>query len=130
MQSNYPVYTEDFAERHFIKKFSKKYKKHWDTTLTAITAQLSRIDVLIDLGRADIITETSLFKIIKTQFRVDGTQESTKSSGCRCIIAWHTEEKFVSILLVYGKTDLSGKNETAEWVSLIKDNYPLYKKCL
>jgi hypothetical protein len=34
----------------------------------------------------------------------------------------------VKILLVYGKTDLRGHNETAEWQKIIKENYPEYKK--
>jgi hypothetical protein len=47
MQSNYSVQIEDFAQRHFIKSFEKKYKGHWDITLQAIFAALERIDMLL-----------------------------------------------------------------------------------
>jgi len=59
---------------------------------------------------------------------VAGTEESAKKSGNRVIIAWHEKDKFVYILLVYGKTDLSSNNkETDEWKRIIKNNYPQYK---
>ena len=88
MFTNYSVQIEEFAERHFIKSFQKKYK---------------------------------------TKFKVAGTQESAKTSGNRCIVAWNQSKQFVSVLLVYTKTDLSGTNETAEWIRIIKNNYPSYK---
>jgi hypothetical protein len=31
MQGNYPVSIENFAKRHFIKGFEKKYKSKWRT---------------------------------------------------------------------------------------------------
>jgi hypothetical protein len=127
MQGNYSVQIERFAESHFIKSFEKKHKTHWDVTLRAITLGLERIDTLLLTDRADTICDVDGIKIIKTKFRVDGTKESAKMSGNRCIVAWHKEKQFVSILLVYGKTDLSGHNETAEWQKIVKDNYPEYK---
>ncbi|MEX2012782.1 MAG: hypothetical protein WD967_00090 [Candidatus Levyibacteriota bacterium] len=130
MQSNYSVQIEKFAERHFIKSFEKKYKAHWDVTLRAIIAELERTDMLILTSRADTIYDGDGIKIVKTEFRVDRTKESAKTSGNRCIVAWNTEKQVVSILLVYGKTDLSGKNETAEWKTIIKDNYPAYRALL
>lgn len=127
MQANYSVQIENFAERHFIKSFEKKYKAHWDITLRAITAELERIDMLLLTDRAETICDVDGVKIIKTKFRIFGTKESAKTSGNRCIAAWHQEKQFVSLLLVYGKTDLSGHNETAEWQRIIKNNYSEYK---
>lgn len=127
MQGNYSVQIEKFAERHFIKSFEKKYKTHWDITLRAITAELERIDMLLLTDRAETICDVDGVKIIKTKFRVFGTKESAKTSGNRCITAWHKERQFVSLLLVYGKTDLSDHNETAEWQRIIKNNYSEYK---
>ena len=128
MESNYSVQIEGFAERHFIKSFQKKYNKKWDFTLCAIVAQLERIDNFLNTDKAEIIINSEDIKIIKTEFTIAGSKESAKSSGNRCIVAWNTKERFVAVLLVYGKTDLTSKNkETDEWKRIIKDNYPEYR---
>lgn len=130
MPGNYSVKVEVFAEKYFIKSFQKKYKTHWDITLRAITAELERIDMLLQTDRAVTICCDNNVKIIKTKFKVVGSNESAKTSGNRCIVAWNKDKQIVNILLVYGKTDLSGNNETAQWKSLIKENYPEYSKIL
>lgn len=132
MESNYSVQIEDFAERYFIKSFKKKYSSKWDVTLNAIIFQLERIDNLIlTTNKATTIVDAGDIKIIKTEFKIAGSKESAKTSGNRCIVAWHTKERFVSILLVYNKTDLNSKNkETDEWKSIIKSNYPQYRYLL
>lgn len=130
MQGNCSVQIEDFAERHFIKSFEKKHKTHWDFTLRAIIAELERIDTLLLTSRAEIICDTGDIKIVKTKFRVTGTKESAKISGNRCIVAWHKDKQFVSILLVYAKTDITGGGETAQWKKLVKENYPAYRAIL
>ena len=127
MQGNFSVQIGAFAGRHFIKSFEKKYKTKWDFTLQYIIEELARIDNLLLTSRAEIITDAGNIKIIKTKFRVVDTKESVKTSGNRCIVAWDTSKQTVSILLVYGKTDLSGKHETTTWKALIKDNYKEYK---
>lgn len=126
MHGNYSVRIEKFAERHFIKSFEKKHKNHWDVTLRAIIAGLERIDLLINTSRAETICDVDGIKIIKTEFRVDRSKESARMSGNRCIVAWNQEKQFVSILLVYGKTDISGHNETAQWQRIVRDNYTEY----
>lgn len=123
---NYLVQVEDYAEKHFIKRFQKKYKARWDLTLRAIVAELERIDTLLLTDKADSICKTNEIQIIKTSFKVVKTKESTKSSGCRCIVAWKESEQLVSILLVYHKTDLGGNNETVEWKNIIKEHYYEY----
>lgn len=131
MEGNYVVRIEDFARKHFIKSFEKKYNAQWDITLRSIELQLERIDNFIKTDKATTIVNGDDIKIIKTEFRVVNSKESAKSSGNRCIVAWHQKEGFVSILLVYSKTDLSSKNnETAEWKNLIKENYKEYSKIL
>ena len=129
MPGNYSVKVEVFAEKYFIKSFQKKHKAHWDITLKAITAGLERIDMLLKTDRAVFICGDNI-KIIKTKFKVVGTDESAKTSGNRCIVAWNKDKQIVNILLVYGKTDLRGNNETAQWKSLIKENYPEYSELL
>ncbi len=126
MQSNYTVQVEDFAQRHFIKTFEKKYKLHWDITLRAIMAELERIDMLLLSDRAETVCDGGSVKIIKTKFKVVKSKESATTSGNRCIVAWHKDEQFVTILLVYSKTDLSGGKETTEWKNIVKENYPEY----
>ena len=130
MLTNFSVQIEEFAERHFIKSFQKKYKKQWDATLISIIAELERIDNLLLTDKAETICDAGAIKIIKTKFRVAGTKESAKTSGNRCIVAWHEDKQLVSVLLVYAKTDLSGTNETAEWTKMVKDNYSAYKNIL
>lgn len=125
MQGNFSVKIEDFAERHFIKSFQKKYQGQWDMTRLAIVAELERIDNLLLTERAEIISDTNGIQVIKTKFRVAGTKESAKTSGNRCIVALNKEKQSVSVLLVYAKTDLSGKNETAEWKTIIKEQYKI-----
>ncbi len=128
MQGNYSVRIEKYAERHFIKTFEKKYISHWELTLRAIVFALERIDSLLQTDKAEIISDIDGIKIIKTKFTIVKSGESAKASGNRCIVAWHKEKQFVSVLLVYGKTDLSGHNETAEWKALIRENYQEYKE--
>jgi len=130
MIGNFAVQIEDFAKRHFINSFEKKYKNKWDLTLQAIIAELERVDSLLLTSRAETITDAGNIKIIKTQFRVVGTKESAKTSGNRCIVAWNKEKQVVSILLIYCKTDLSGKNETSEWKNLVRENYSQYSKII
>ncbi|MEK7193069.1 MAG: hypothetical protein AAB682_02930 [Patescibacteria group bacterium] len=128
MLGNYSVEIEDFAERHFIKSFQKKYKNKWDFTLRAIVEELARIDNLLLTERAETIVDAGDVKIIKTKFRVIDTKESANTSGNRCIVLLNKSMRLVSILLVYCKTDIDEKNETASWKAIIKENYPEYKK--
>lgn len=130
MPGNYSVQIEGFAERHFIKSFEKKYKTHWDFTLRAIIAELERIDTLLLTSRAETICDAGDVKIVKTRFTVAGTKESAKTSGNRCVVAWHKDRQFVSVLLVYAKGDIGGTNETTGWKTVIKNNYPAYRTLL
>jgi hypothetical protein len=129
-EGNFIVTIEPFAQRHFIKSFAKKYKSAWDITLRAIIAELERLDNLLRTDRTEIIIDRGGIKIVKTKFRVAGTQDSAKSSGNRCIAVWHVEAGRVSLLLVYAKTDLPGHNETAVWKQIVKDNYPHLRSLL
>ena len=126
MSENFCVQIEEFAERHFIKSFEKKYKKKWEVTFRAIKEEFARIDALLLTSKAEIITDAGDIKIIKTKFRVVDTKESATSSGNRCIVAWCKSKHAVSVLLVYSKTDLRGGTETAEWKRIIRDTYPEY----
>jgi len=126
MPSNNSVEIEPFAANHFVKSFEKKHKQHWNTTFLSIIDGLKRIEFLLQTNRAETISVAGEIIIIKTQFRIDGTKESAKSSGNRCIVAWHTDNQKVAVLLVYCKTDIVGRNETAAWKSLVRKNYVQY----
>ena len=125
----YAVAIEAFAERHFIKGFSKKYRKAWDVTFRAIIEEVQRAEAL--LGRnayMETIANGDGVRIIKVEFRVAGTHESRHTSGNRCIVALHSDTMTAFILLVYCKTDVRGSRETDWWQGIVRDNYPQYSK--
>lgn len=128
----YQVVFKPFAERHYIKSFAKKYPGAWSKTLKALTIEFSFVQLLCEKNIAEIIclSPDNAVKICKTEFKILGTQMSRHGSGCRCIIATHENTKHVHVLLVYSKSDVEGKNETAWWTNLVKDAYPEYKNIL
>lgn len=130
MSFNYSVSIEQYAQRHYIKNFKKKYKGAWDITLRAICQELQRFDSLLDTSVAETITTSGNVRIAKTEFRVHGTNESKKTSGNRCIVAVHKDTCTVNVLLVYHKNDLGNGQETATWKQIIKENYPKYRDLL
>lgn len=127
MSIKYEVIVESFAERHYIKTFSKKYKKAWDFTFSALIREFQSFDVIVEKTIAEEITDKSRDVVIcKTEFKISGTQDSRHGSGNRCIAALHKNTNKVCVLLVYHKNDLGGGNETANWKRIIKENYPDY----
>lgn len=130
MSISYSVIIKEFAERHFIKNFRKKYKGAWDLTFKAIKLEFENFDVLFQKNIAERIVNSSMIKICKTEFKIAGTQESKHGSGNRCIVAIHKDTNIVNVLLVYHKNDLGDGNETARWKQIIKDNYPDYCRLL
>lgn len=130
MTENYSVTIEQFAQRHYMKNFEKKYQRAWDVTLRALIAQFERVDMLSQKDVAEIITDQHPFKVIKSNFSVAGTRKSPKGSGNRCIAIVNEERRQVSIVLVYHKNDLGNGGETARWKTIVKENYPEYKRLL
>ena len=131
MSIKYTVYIHPFTERHYIKRFRKKYKRGWDITLVALQKKFEFFDLLFEENTAETIIEKRGIKICKTKFRIAGTNQSKGGSGNRCIVAVHTEKKEVQVLLVYNKTDLAGSgNETTQWKSVVKKNHPEYADIL
>lgn len=130
----YVVFIEEFAQRHFIKSFVKKYKgKQWDVTISAIRSILARYDNIapnhkpID-SKLDVICPCGEYMIVKLDFAVAGTQTSPKSSGNRVIAAVDSEKKAVRILLLYSKNDIGPPNETARWKNLVSQYYEEFKE--
>jgi len=130
MSTKYSVVIKDYAERHYLKTFRKKYKGAWEITWRAVVEELKRLDSLLETSIAEKICGAGNVTIIKTEFRVAETRESRKSSGNRCIVAIHKDTNVVCVLLVYNKTDLGDGNETAKWKQIVKDNYPDYYQLL
>ena len=130
MSTNYAVIVEQYAERHYIKNFAKKYKGAWNITWRAVTEEFKRMDSLFETSIAETIVTKGQIKICKTEFRVAGTKESRKSSGDRCIVAVNKDSCTVCVLLVYHKNDLGNGNETAAWKNAVRENYPEYQDIL
>ncbi len=127
MSIKYSIIIRQFAERHYLKNFSKKYKSSWEITWKAVCEELERFESLLVTSVAEVITHQGNVRIAKIEFRVAGTKESRKSSGNRCIIAVHEDTNLINVLLVYHKNDLGNGNETARWKQVIKDNYQDYR---
>lgn len=129
MSTEYAVVIEEFANTHFIKTFSRKYKKAWDITIRAIVEEVQRMDALIGMNSyVETITAVDAIRIVKMEFRVAGTNESRRRSGNRCIVALHTDTMTAFILLVYGKTDVRGARETDWWKNTVRQTYARYAK--
>lgn len=127
MSINYAVEIGEYAKRHFISEFKKKYHGAWDVTITAIEEEMRRVEALIGTTNfIEIITSRGDLLICKTEFRIAKTKESRHSSGNRCVVAVHRDKQLAIILLVYGKGNVKGGHETEWWKSLIRDGYPDY----
>ena len=130
MSTKYSVSTEQYAERHFIKTFEKKYHQAWEITREALTRELQSFDVLLQTTIAEVIAFKEEIRISKIEFSVAGTNQSRHGSGNRAIVAVHDDCGVIKVLLVYHKSYLRGGNETVQWKQIIKDNYPEYRQLL
>ncbi len=122
---DFQVSFSDFAEKHYRKKFRKKYpEKVWKITEKSIILSLERAYHLKNTNRLDCIKYHESYSLFKFDFAVAGTQESPKKSGNRSILFLDNEKESIDILLIYHKDDLEKRNsETAAWEKLIKNNY-------
>lgn len=120
---NYSCSWREFAERHYAKVFSKKYKGAWLTTRDDLIAVCMRIDRMLELSKADLIASIDQYKLVKLDFAVAGTRISPKASGNRCIILINEDTRHVDILLAYSKNDIGPPNETQKWKIIVNDNY-------
>jgi hypothetical protein len=120
---NYSCNWREFAERHYAKVFSKKYKTAWLTTRDDLISVCMRIDRMLELSKADLIGNVDQYKLVKLDFSVAGTRISPKASGNRCIILINEDTRHVEVLLAYSKNDIGPPNETQKWKLLVRDNY-------
>ncbi len=87
MSIKYSVKTETFAESHYLKKISKKYKKSFLVPWSAFKLMLQKFDLMLERDNTNAIVKIDdNTTICKTEFKIM-PNESTKSSGNRCIVA-------------------------------------------
>lgn len=107
----YKIEFTDYAKRHFLKDFQKKYKgKQWQVTEDSIRQDLMRIaNGTSDLQKTQQVDELwsdGRKWLFKYDFRIAGTNQSTKASGNRLVAAADADEKTIEIILIYAKTNL------------------------
>ena len=121
----YLVQLSDYAKRHYVKRFEKKYPgQQWQFTLKSIVVELERANENIKSKKAETIHVDGARRIVKYYFRVAQTKDSAKSSGNRVIALVDDTKDIVTILLVYSKNEISSPNETTKWQSEVRDNFP------
>jgi len=120
---NYSVQFEPYTERHYVKNFQKEYLDKWLATERIIIMVCERIDKMLQYNRADLISTSGCYKLVKLDFAVEGTHMSPKASGNRCILFVDEDIRVVKILLVYSKNDISSPNETQKWKAIIKREF-------
>lgn len=119
----------DYSERHYLKKFEKKYKgKQWDYTKKSIIQDLSRLRVKNNTTQSSTQIDELKFDdyeyLAKYDFKVALTKESTKSSGNRCILYINNKTDIIKILMIYNKNDLpKNKDETKFIMDEIEKNF-------
>ncbi len=126
MSISYNAKIEKFTEKHYIKRFSKKYKSFWDFSIKGIISELERFDEFVKTEYINLISDCNEITIFKADFRVASTKFSRKALGNRYIFSLDKSKKEIKILLMYHKDDIGTKNETATWKKIIKDNYDAY----
>jgi len=122
-QSNYEVEFDAYTTRHHIKAFRKKYKEKWPPTEIAIRDACARIDNMLLYSRADSISNSENYQLVKLDFAIEGSRVSPKASGHRCILFVDNCARSVRILLVYSKDEISEPNETQKWKNIIKNEF-------
>ncbi len=120
-----------YAENHFCKMFSKKYKWKWIHTKRTIQFALERIYELQKKSSIDFLSysQEDNVGIFKFDFRIAGTNVSPKAAGNRVIFILNNRESKIDILIVYGKNHCDKKHSETQWIyKQIKENFPDFKK--
>ena len=126
----FDVSYREYAKSHFLKEFQKKYKgKQWEKTESSIFEDLKRLrkvnNTTQQSSQIDELKHKDEHWLFKYDFRIAGTNQSTKSSGNRIIGFIDNKQNKIEILLIYSKTDLpKNKAETQYIFDVISENYP------
>jgi len=118
----YNVLVSEYAKKHFMKSFIKKYKT-WDNTYIEIYNMLSHIDRFLLSTKAEKIHICDTWYIAKCEFKIVWSNESAKTSWNRIIVFVDEERNQCEILLIYAKTNYWGHNETTWWEQEVKNNH-------
>ena len=119
----------EYAKSHFLKEFEKKYKgKQWEKTESSFFEDLKRLRIENNTtqqsSQIDQLKHKDQYWLFKYDFRIAGTNQSTKSSGNRIVGFIDNNENKVEILLIYNKTDLpKNKKETQYIEDTLAENY-------
>jgi hypothetical protein len=130
--SDYIVVVEDYAKRHYIKGFEKKFPT-WDKTLSSLVEIFSRFDSEALGQRLGLLkyNRTKTKCLYKFEFReVSQTTKSHKTSGNRLVLLCDHDTKFIYILLVYQKSDIRGSGETTWLMGHINTEFDILVKTL
>lgn len=125
----FSVLYEEYARRHYLNSFQKKYKGNvWDYTEDSIKQDLARLRMKNNTTQKSSQIDELKYKnnkwIAKYDFKIAGSKESTKTSGNRCIIYIDNDKDLIKILLIYNKNDLpKNKKETAYIFDVLDKNY-------
>ena len=120
---------KEYAKSHFLKEFEKKYKgKQWEKTESSIFEDLKRLRVENNTtqqsSQIDQLKHKNQYWLFKYDFRIAGTNQSTKSSGNRIVGFIDNKENKLEILLIYNKTNLpKNKKETQYIEDTVSENY-------
>lgn len=123
---DYRVVVSPYAERHYIKQFSKAYRgKRWEVTLSSIKQDLRRVHAMQTTQQVDELKRGSGCILIKYDFTIAQSGVSPKASGNRCIVFLDIENHLQTVLLAYGKGDLPKKlSETQFIFSTVVAEFP------
>lgn len=118
----YNVVVSEYAKKHFMKSFIKKYKS-WDKTFEFIDIMLSDIEFYLTSTKVEKIHICDNWYIAKCEFKIVWSNESAKTSWNRIIVFVDEERIECYILLIYSKTDINWANETSWWEREVKENH-------
>lgn len=123
---DYRVVFSTYAQRHFIKRFTKDYKgKQWAVTQDSIFQDLKRIHALVDTQQVDELKCGEDCILFKYDFAVAQTKVSPKTSGNRCLVFLDIARQLQTVLLAYGKGDLpKNQQETACILGVARSKFP------
>lgn len=123
---DYLVFFSDYADRHYLKSFAKKYKgKRWQITLDSIFQDLKRIRVLQLTQQVDELKHGVDCKLFKYDFAIAQSGISPKASGNRCIIFLDSKTHKQNVLFVYCKNDLPKNMKETQYIyQIVEENFP------
>lgn len=123
INNKYSLLVCEYANKHYINSFKKKYKSGWKETWGFIDIMCCNIDKYLTTTKVEKIFICDNQYIAKCEFTIAWSNISTHASWNRIIIYVNELTKEVHILLLYMKTNIWWTWETSWWKEEIKDNH-------